>query len=147
MGTMVQQYKLTEADYRGARFRDHGRDLKGNTDLLVLTRPDVIRAIHGAYLEAGADILETCTFTATWIAQADYGLESVVRELNHQGAALARQVCEDFQNKDGRPRCVAGILGPTNRTASIPPDVNDPAFRNVSYDDLVSAYTCLLYTS
>jgi 5-methyltetrahydrofolate--homocysteine methyltransferase len=140
MGTMVQQYKLTEDDYRGDRFQDTKIDLKGNTDLLVLTRPDVIGAVHAAYLEAGADILETCTFTATTIAQADYALEHIAYELNKAGAALARKVCDDFERKDGKPRFVAGIIGPTNRSASISPDVNNPGFRNITFHELVTAY-------
>jgi 5-methyltetrahydrofolate--homocysteine methyltransferase len=141
MGTMIQQYKLAEADYRGARFKDHGHDLKGNNDLLILTKPDVIQAIEAAYLEAGADILETNTFNGTSIAQSDYGLEAIVYELNVRGAELAREVCASFEAKDGKPRFVAGILGPTNRTASISPDVNDPGFRNVTWDQLVTAYS------
>ena len=140
MGTMIQRYQLTDADYRGERFRDHAHDVKGNSDLLVLTRPDVIAAVHRAYLEAGADIVETNTFTATTIAQADYGMESLAAELNRAGAALARRVCDEVEAKDGKPRFVAGILGPTNRSASISPDVNDPGGRNVSFDDLVLAY-------
>ena len=142
MGTMIQRQGLREADYRGERFRDHPRDLAGNNDLLLLTRPDIIRGIHAEYLAAGADILETCTFNATALSQADYGLESIVRELNAAGARLAREVCDEFTAKDpARPRFVAGVLGPTSRTASISPDVNDPGFRNVSFDQLVAAYT------
>ena len=141
MGTMVQAYGLGEADYRGDRFRDHGRDLKGNNDLLVLTRPDVIRAIHGAYLEAGADILETSTFNANSISQGDYALESIVYDLNVAGARVAREICDEFERKDGKPRFVAGILGPTTRSASLSPDVNNPGYRNVTFDDLVTAYT------
>ncbi|MGA1361249.1 MAG: methionine synthase, partial [Gemmatimonadaceae bacterium] len=140
MGTMVQQHRLTEADYRGARFADWPRDLRGNNDLLILTRPDVIGGIHRAYLEAGANIIETSTFNATRIAMADYGMEELVRELNVEGAALARRLCDEFEAQDGRPRWVAGVLGPTNRTASISPDVNDPGARNVTFTELVSAY-------
>ncbi|MFM8791925.1 MAG: methionine synthase, partial [Solirubrobacterales bacterium] len=140
MGTMVQQHRLTEADYRGARFADWPRDLKGNNDLLILTRPDVIGGIHRAYLEAGANIIETDTFSATRIAMADYGMEALVRELNVEGAALARRICDEFEAKDGRPRWVAGVLGPMNRTASISPDVNDPGARNVTFAELVAAY-------
>jgi len=140
MGTMVQQHRLTEADYRGARFADWPRDLRGNNDLLILTRPDVVGGIHRAYLEAGANIIETSTFNATRIAMADYGMEELVRELNVEGAALARRLCDAFEAQDGRPRWVAGVLGPTNRTASISPDVNDPGARNVTFTELVSAY-------
>ena len=142
MGTMIQRYRLGEADYRGARFAGHGRDLKGDNDLLVLTRPDVIRAIHDAYLEAGADIIETNTFNATSIAQADYGLEDHVRELNRAAAKLARECADAWTARTpDRQRFVAGALGPTNRTASISPDVNDPGARNVAFDELVAAYS------
>ena len=142
MGTMIQRHKLQEADYRGARFADHPFDLKGNNDLLLLTKPDVIRGIHSEYLAAGADILETCTFNATSLSQADYHLEAIVYELNVAGAKLAREVCDEFTAKDpAKPRFVAGVLGPTSRTASISPDVNDPGFRNVTFDDLVISYT------
>ncbi len=141
MGTMIQRHRLSEADYRGERFRDHPRDLKGNSDLLVLTRPEIIGEIHAAYFEAGADIIETNSFTATSIAQADYGLESVVRELNRAAAAVAREVADRFERQTpDRPRYVAGILGPTNRTGSISPDVNDPAARNVTFAELAAAY-------
>jgi len=141
MGTMIQRHKLQEADYRGERFSDHAHDLKGNNDLLLLTRPDVIRSIHAEYLAAGADILETCTFNATAVSQADYKLESIVYELNVAGAKLAREVCDEFTAKDpAKPRFVAGVLGPTSRTASISPDVNDPGFRNTSFDELVATY-------
>ena len=142
MGTMIQRHKLQEADYRGARFADHPHDLKGNNDLLLLTRPEIIRGIHAQYLAAGADILETCTFNATSLSQADYKLEAVVYELNVAGARLAREVCDDFTAKDPqKPRFVAGVLGPTSRTASISPDVNDPGYRNVTFDNLVTSYT------
>ncbi|MBF1163442.1 MAG: methionine synthase [Dechloromonas agitata] len=141
MGTMIQRHGLQEADYRGARFADHPHDLKGNNDLLVLTRPDIIGGIHRAYLEAGADILETCTFNSTAVSQADYKLEAIVYELNKEGAALARRLCDEFTaaNPD-KPRFVAGVLGPTSRTASISPDVNDPGYRNVTFDELVANY-------
>ncbi len=139
MGTMIQTYRLTEADYRGERFADFPRDLKGNNDLLSITKPEVIRAIHEAYLEAGADILETNTFNSTSVAMADYGMESLVYELNFSGARLARSAADKYGSKD-KPRFVAGVLGPTNRTASISPDVNDPGYRNVTFDELVSAY-------
>ncbi|HTS15256.1 MAG TPA: homocysteine S-methyltransferase family protein, partial [Candidatus Sulfotelmatobacter sp.] len=142
MGTMIQGYGLSEAEFRGRRFRDHPRDLRGDNDLLVLTRPDVVSAIHDAYLAAGADIIETDTFTATSIAQADYGLEGVVHEMNTAAARLARAAADAFEAREpGRPRYVAGAIGPTNRTASISPDVNDAGARNVRYDELVAAYT------
>ena len=141
MGTMVQKHRLVEADYRGTRFADHPKDLKGNNDLLLLTRPDVIRGIHAAYLEAGADIIETNTFNATVISQAEYGLEAIVHELNVQGARIAREACDEYTAKNpDKPRFVAGVLGPTSRTCSLSPDVNDPGFRNVSFDQLVDDY-------
>ncbi len=141
MGTMIQQHKLTEADYRGERFADHPKDLKGNNDLLLLTKPAVIRGIHADYLAAGADIVETNTFNATAISQADYGLESLVYELNVAGARLAREACDEFTAKNpAKPRFVAGVVGPTSRTASISPDVNDPGARNVTFDELVETY-------
>ena len=141
MGTMIQRHKLQEADYRGSRFADHPFDLKGNNDLLLLTRPEVIRGIHAEYLAAGADILETNTFNATAVSQADYKLESIVYELNVAGARLAREVCDEFTAKDpAKPRFVAGVLGPTSRTASISPDVNDPGYRNTSFDALADDY-------
>ena len=141
MGTMIQSYKLEEADYRGERFMDHPCDVKGNNDLLSLTQPKIISDIHRAYFEAGADIVETNTFNGTSIAMADYQMESLVYELNRASAQLARQVADEFtaQNPD-KPRFVAGVLGPTNRTASISPDVNNPGFRNVNYDELVDSY-------
>ena len=139
MGTMIQRYKLGEADYRGERFKDHPKDLKGNNELLQFTRPDVIREIHEQYLAAGADIIETNTFGATSVAQDDYGLASVAREMNVVGARLAREACDRFSSAD-KPRFAAGALGPTPRTASISPDVNDPAARNVSFDELKAAY-------
>jgi 5-methyltetrahydrofolate--homocysteine methyltransferase len=134
-GTMIQRHQppLTEADFRGTRFAAHAKDLKGNNDLLNITRPDVIAGIHRAYIDASADILETNTFSATRIAQADYALEDVAREVAYEGAKLARTAAGDN-------RWVAGALGPTNRTASISPDVNDPGFRNVSFDQLKTAY-------
>ncbi len=142
MGTMIQRYSLSEADYRGERFADWPHDVKGNNDLLVLTRPEVIRAIHQAYLDAGADILETNTFNATSIAMADYHMESLVWEINYASARLCRELCDEMTRRDpARPRFVAGVLGPTNRTCSISPDVNDPGFRNVTFDALADAYT------
>ncbi|HEX4940039.1 MAG TPA: homocysteine S-methyltransferase family protein, partial [Candidatus Kapabacteria bacterium] len=142
MGTMIQGYKLTEQDYRGARFANHGSDLKGNNDLLSITRPDVIGAIHQAYLDAGADIIETNTFNSTAVSQADYHLEALVYELNREGAALARRLCDaQTAATPDKPRFVAGVLGPTSRTCSISPDVNRPEYRNVSFDELVENYT------
>ncbi|MBX7117721.1 MAG: methionine synthase [Gemmatimonadaceae bacterium] len=141
MGTMVQTFRLTEADYRGTRFADWPTDVKGNNDLLVLTRPDVIGGIHRQYLEAGADIIETSTFNSTRVSMADYGMQALVRELNVAGARLARGVCDEFEARDGRPRWVAGVLGPLNRTASLSPDVNDPGARNITFAELVEAYT------
>ena len=146
MGTEIQNYKLIEADYRGERFADFGRDVKGNNDLLVLTQPHIIRDIHRSYLEAGADIIETNSFNGTQISMADYGMENLVYEINKSAAALARQVCDEVTatNPD-KPRFVAGVIGPTSRTCSISPDVNDPAFRNVTFDELVDNYTEATY--
>jgi len=142
MGTMIQGYKLEEDDYRGTRFADWHSDLKGNNDLLVLTQPQLIKDIHCAYLEAGADILETNTFNATTIAMADYDMESLSAEINVEAARLARQAADEWTAKTpDKPRFVAGVLGPTNRTCSISPDVNDPGFRNVTFDQLVEAYS------
>ncbi len=141
MGTMIQRQGLTEADFRGARFADHAHDLKGNNDLLVLTRPDVIRSIHQEYLEAGADIIETCTFNSTAISQADYGTEAVVYELNFEGARLARQACDEATAKNpAKPRFVAGVLGPTGRSASTAKFMDDPARRDTSFDELATDY-------
>ena len=141
MGTMIQSRELDENDYRGNRFAESTIELKGNHDLLSLTRPDVIRDIHTAFLEAGADVIETNTFNANAPALADYGLEECVTELNLAAARLAREVADEVAGRTGRPRFVAGVLGPTNRTASISPDVNDPGFRNISFDELVGTYT------
>ncbi|HSX63952.1 MAG TPA: homocysteine S-methyltransferase family protein [Pseudoxanthomonas sp.] len=162
MGTMIQRHRLEEADYRGDRFATgcdsqlptdqhvHGpgcdHDLKGNNDLLLLTRPEIIAGVHTEYLEAGADLIETNTFNATWISQADYHLEHLVYELNKEGALVARACCDAIEAKDAsegrpaKPRFVIGVLGPTSRTASISPDVNDPGFRNTSFDELRQAY-------
>ncbi|GAB2878199.1 methionine synthase [Uliginosibacterium flavum] len=141
MGTQIQQYKLTEADYRGTRFADFNRDLKGNNDLLLLTKPEVIAEIHRAYLEAGADLIETCTFNGTRVSQAEYGLEDITYELNVEGARLVRQLCDEFSAKDpAKPRFCAGVIGPTSRTLSISPDVNDPGYRNISFDALAEDY-------
>ncbi|MEW5904842.1 MAG: methionine synthase [Pseudomonadota bacterium] len=139
MGTMVQRHKLTEADYRGERFRDWHRDLKGNNDLLVITKPEVIKGIHREYLAAGADIIETNTFGANATTLKAYGMESLNYELNRAGAALARAACDEFESAD-KPRFVAGVLGPTDKTATISPDVNDPAARNITFDELVADY-------
>jgi 5-methyltetrahydrofolate--homocysteine methyltransferase len=139
MGTMIQRYKLGEADFRGERFRDHPKDLKGNNELLQFTRPDVLRAIHDAYLAAGADLIETNTFGATSIAQEDYGLAHVAREMNVAAARIAKEAALAASTPD-KPRFVAGALGPTPRTASISPDVNDPGARNVSFEQLRAAY-------
>lgn len=140
MGSLIQTYKLEEADYRGERFADWSCDVKGNNDLLVLTQPQIIGDIHKAYLEAGADILETNTFNATSISMADYGMEELVYEINREAAAVARAACDEFAT-DKKPRFVAGVLGPTNRTCSISPDVNDPGFRNITFDQLKDAYS------
>ena len=139
MGTMIQRHELVEADYRGERFADWPSDLRGNNDLLSLTRPGVIREIHGQYLAAGADILETNTFNANSVSMADYGMEALVFELNYEGARLAREVADQYSTPD-RPRFVAGVLGPTSRTLSLSPDVNDPGYRNVTWDELVATY-------
>ncbi|MEI6336809.1 MAG: homocysteine S-methyltransferase family protein, partial [Methylococcaceae bacterium] len=142
MGTMIQSYKLEERDYRGERFAQWDVDLKGNNDLLSLTQPDIIKAIHSAYFEAGSDIVETNTFNSTSIAMADYRMESLAYEINLESARVAKQAADEYTKKTpDKPRFVAGVLGPTNRTASMSPDVNDPGFRNISFDQLVVAYT------
>ncbi len=140
MGTMIQRHTFEEADFRGERFKDHPKDLRGNNDLLILTQPEAIKAIHTAYLEAGADIIETNTFSSTTIAQADYGLEHLAYELNFEGARLARAAADAVAAKTGVRRFVAGSIGPTNRTASISPDVSNPGFRAVTFDELRAAY-------
>ena len=140
MGTMIQQHKFSETEFRGERFADWPRDLRGNNDLLSFTQPRAIKAIYLAYLEAGADIVETNTFNSTRISQADYGMEELVAELNFAAARLAREAADEAQGKDGKRRFVAGTLGPTNRTASISPEVNNPGFRAVSFDDLRETY-------
>ncbi|OOQ60699.1 methionine synthase [Mucilaginibacter pedocola] len=141
MGTMIQRYELTEDDFRGERFRDHASDLKGNNDLLNITRPDVIKAIHAEYLDAGADIIETNTFSTQKISLADYHLEELDYELSYEGARIAREVADEYTAKNpAKPRFVAGAVGPTNRTASLSPDVNDPGYRAVTFDDLAEAY-------
>jgi 5-methyltetrahydrofolate--homocysteine methyltransferase len=139
MGTMIQRYKLQEADYRGERFKDHPKDIKGNNEMLQLVKPEVLREIHSQYLAAGADIIETNTFGATSVAQDDYGLGHLAREMNVAAARLARECADQFDTPD-KPRFVAGALGPTPRTASISPDVNDPGARNTSFDELKAAY-------
>jgi len=140
MGTMIQAHRLDEAGYRGERFRDWRRDLKGNNDLLTLTQPRIIESIHRAYLEAGADVIETNTFNSSATSQADYGTEGLVRELNFEAARLARRAADEVARATGTPRFVAGALGPTNRTASLSPDVNDPGMRNVTFEELVATY-------
>ncbi len=144
MGTMIQQHRLSEGDFRGASacgLHDHTHDLRGDNDVLVLTQPEVVREIHNAYLEAGADVIETNTFSATSIAQGDYGLASRAKDINFAAARIARECCDAWTAKTpDRPRFVAGALGPTNRTASISPDVNDPGARNVTFDALAAAY-------
>lgn len=141
MGTMLQEYKFTEADFRGDRFKDAVHPQKGNNDLLSLTQPQAIAAVHAKYLEAGADIIETNTFSATTIAMADYGLEDAVYDLNYESARIAKKVADEYTAKNpDKPRFVAGSMGPTNKTASMSPDVNDPGFRAVTFDELRMAY-------
>src|SRR5690606_29868300 len=142
MGTMIQSYKLEEADFRGERFADWPQDVKGNNDLLLLSRPEVIQAIERAYLDAGADILETNTFNSTRVSQADYGMQELAYELNREGARLAREVADaKTLETPHKPRFVAGVLGPTSRTCSLSPDVNNPGYRNVTFDELVENYS------
>ena len=141
MGTMIQRHILEEADFRGERFKNHAYPLKGNNDLLSITRPDIIKDIHRQYLAAGADILETNTFSSTSIAQADYHLESLAYELNFESARIAKDVAVEFTRKDpAKPRFVAGAMGPTNRTLSLSPDVNNPGYRAITFDELKEAY-------
>jgi len=137
MGTMIQRHKLAEEDFRKGAFENHDKSLKGNNDLLSITRPEIIKDIHRQYFLAGADIVETNTFSGTWIAQADYGLEDAVYHINYESAKIAKEVAKEFSDK---PRFVAGSIGPTNRTASISPDVNDPGYRAITFDELVGAY-------
>jgi len=137
MGTMLQRYKFEEEDFRGERFRDFPHPLKGNNDLLSLTQPEAVKEVHRAYFAAGADIVETNTFSGTTIGMADYHMEDLVYELNYQSAKIAREVADEFTDK---PRFVAGSIGPTNRTASMSPDVNDPGYRAVTFDELRIAY-------
>lgn len=141
MGTMIQRHKLQEEDYRGTRFADWPHDVKGNNDLLVLTKPEIIAGIHDAYCAAGADILETNSFNSTVVSQADYHMEELVYELNVEAARVARAVADKWTAQTPeKPRFVAGVLGPTSRTCSISPDVNDPSYRNVTFDELVTNY-------
>jgi len=141
MGTMIQRYTLTEEDFRTPALKDHPKALKGNNDLLSLSRPDIIRAIHAEYLEAGSDIIETNTFSGTTIAQEDYGLSTLAYAINFESAKLAREVADEYSRKQPeKPRFVAGAMGPTNRTASISPDVNDPGYRAITFDQLAEAY-------
>ena len=141
MGTMLQRYKFTEEDYRGERFKDYPTSLKGNNDLLSLTQPNAIAEVHRLYFEAGADIVETNTFSGTTIGMADYNMEDLVYELNYESAKIAKQVADEFTQKNpSQPRFVAGSIGPTNRTASLSPDVNRPEYRAITFDDLRVAY-------
>ena len=141
MGTMLQRYQFTEEDYRGDRFKNWESPLKGNNDLLSITQPQAIEAVHRKYLEAGADIIETNTFSATTIAMADYHMEDLVYELNYESAKIARKVCDEFTAKNpNQPRFVAGSIGPTNKTASLSPDVNDPGYRAITFEELRIAY-------
>jgi 5-methyltetrahydrofolate--homocysteine methyltransferase len=141
MGTMIQRHTLTEEDFRGERFKDHQYPLKGNNDVLSITRPDIIKDIHRQYFKAGADIAETNTFSATSIAQADYHLEDAVYDLNYQSAKIAREVADEFTKREPhKPRFVAGAMGPTNKTASLSPDVNNPGFRAITFDQLKTAF-------
>lgn len=141
MGTMIQRYSLEEKDFRNEELKDHAHPLKGNNDLLVFTRPDIVKAIHAQYFDAGADIIETNTFSGTTIAQADYRLEHMVDKINYEGAKVAREVADEYTAKEPhKPRYVAGAMGPTNRTASISPDVNDPGYRATSFDELKDAF-------
>lgn len=141
MGTMIQRYKLEEKDFRNTELKDHPNSLKGNNDLLAISRPDVLREIHAAYFEAGADIAETNTFSSTTIAQADYGLQDLVYKINYESARIAKEVAKEFtENNPEKPRFVIGSIGPTNRTASLSPDVNDPGYRAVTFEELKNAY-------
>src|ERR1700753_33113 len=141
MGTMIQRYQLTEEDFRGERFKNHSSDVKRNNDLLNISRPDIIKAIHKEYLDAGADIIETNTFSTQRISLADYKMEELAYELSYEGARIAREAADEYNKiTPDKPRFVAGAIGPTNRTASLSPDVNDPGFRAVNFDDLAEAY-------
>ncbi len=141
MGSLIQTYKLEEEDFRGERFKNHSIPIKGNNDLLALVRPDILKDIHAVYLEAGADIIETNTFSGTTIAQADYGLEDAVYDINYYSAKIAKEVADEYTEKDPtKPRYVAGTIGPTNRTLSLSPDVNDPGYRAITWHELLTAY-------
>ena len=141
MGSLIQEYKLSDADYRGEKFKDFPHEVKGNNDMLSITRPEVIKEIHAKYFEAGADIAETNTFSGTCIAMADYHMEDYVYELNYESAKIAREIADEFTAKNpNQPRYVTGSIGPTNRTLSLSPDVNDPGYRAVTFDELVDAY-------
>src|ERR1700748_960482 len=141
MGTMIQRHKLQEADYRGERFKDWHKDVKGNNDLLCITQPQIVTAIHKEYLDAGADIIETNTFSSTIIAQADYDMQSLAYELNVASAKCARAAADEYTKKDpAKPRFVAGAIGPLNKTLSLSPDVNNPGYRAVTFDEVVTAY-------
>lgn len=141
MGTMIQRHQLTEEDFRGERFKNHPCSLKGNNDLLSITRPDIIKSIHAEYFAAGADIAETNSFGGTWVAQDDYELAAAVYDINYQSAKIAKEVADEFTAKEpNKPRFVAGSMGPTTKLASMSPDVNDPGFRNISFDELVDAF-------
>ena len=141
MGTMLQAYKFSEEDFRGERFKEYPIPLQGNNDLLSITQPEAIKTIHGKYFEAGADIIETNTFSGTSIAMADYQMEDLVYELNYQSAKIAKEVAEEYTHKEPhKPRFVAGAIGPTNRTASMSPDVNDPGYRAITFNELRIAY-------
>jgi 5-methyltetrahydrofolate--homocysteine methyltransferase len=142
MGSLIQSYNLEEEDFRGERFKNHSHPLKGNNDLLAVVQPQILKEIHNRYLEAGADILETNTFSGTTIAQADYALEDAVYDINYESARIAKECADEYTAKDpSKPRYVTGAMGPTNRTASISPDVNDPGYRAVTFDQLVEAYS------
>lgn len=141
MGSLIQTYNLGEDGFRGERFKDHSIPLEGNNDLLALVRPDILKEIHGVYLEAGADIIETNTFSGTTIAQADYALEDAVYDINYYSAAIAKEIADEYTLKDpDKPRYVAGTIGPTNRTLSLSPDVNDPGYRAITWDEVVTSY-------
>ena len=140
MGAYLQGFGLKEEDFRKGHFEDHSSALKGNNDLLVLTRPDVIKQVHRAYLDAGVDIIETNTFSATTISQAEYSLQSAARDINIVGARIAREVCDEYEAKDGKPRIVAGALGPTTKLLSMSPDVGDPGKRDCTFDEMAKAY-------
>jgi 5-methyltetrahydrofolate--homocysteine methyltransferase len=141
MGTMIQRHKLTDKDFRGERFKDYPHDLKGNNDLLSITQPEIIKDIHRQYFSAGADIVETNTFNSTSISQADYSMQELVYELNYESAKIAKEVADEFNKKfPDNPRFVAGALGPTNKTLSLSPNVNDPGYRAVTFDEVADAY-------